>query len=273
MNELQKVEFGLLKIFCRICEELNLQYFMVCGTALGAVKYGGFIPWDDDVDVALPRSDYERFLKEAPALLPDDVFLQNYRTDSAFPMMMTKLRASNTTYIETDKEMLPINHGVFLDVFPLDGYPDKKWEQSSLEYKKTVANWKCTCVLQYPKHYHRVRVRGWLFRQLRYHEKTAKVLAKLERDLSKYDIETSAIWCNHGNSQGKLDYAPRWHYGDGIWTCFEGLRVRIPENYDAYLSQKYGDWRAELPEEKKKGHHYYTVLDVEKPYTHYTNKI
>ena len=76
MNRLQTVELELLKAFVDICEKLGLKYYLVCGTALGAVKYGGFIPWDDDVDVALPREEYRRFLQEAPALLPEHIFLQ-----------------------------------------------------------------------------------------------------------------------------------------------------------------------------------------------------
>ncbi len=79
MTELQTVELELLRQFLAVCEREGLTYYMVCGSALGAVKYGGFIPWDDDIDVALPRADYERFCRVAPGLLPDWCFLQNYR--------------------------------------------------------------------------------------------------------------------------------------------------------------------------------------------------
>ena len=68
MTELQEIEFGLLQQFLSVCEQLNLTYYLVCGSALGAVKYGGFIPWDDDIDVALPRKDYEIFCREAPRI-------------------------------------------------------------------------------------------------------------------------------------------------------------------------------------------------------------
>lgn len=84
-----------------------------------------------------------------------------------------------------------------------------------------------------------------------------------------YSTETSAIWCNHGNWQGKLEYAPKEQYGDGTWATFEGLKVRIPEKYDEYLTQKYGDWRAELPAEQQVGHHYAEVIDLNRPYTDY----
>ena len=79
MNDLQKVEFELLKVFIETCEKLNLNYFLVCGSALGAVRHGGFIPWDDDMDVGMYREDYNKFMELAPALLPEGLFLQNYR--------------------------------------------------------------------------------------------------------------------------------------------------------------------------------------------------
>lgn len=94
MTPIQKKVFQILQIFTQICDQLQLKYFLVCGSALGAVKYGGFVPWDDDVDVALFRNDYERFCKEAPALLPEQLFLQNFQSDPAFPAIYSKLRNS-----------------------------------------------------------------------------------------------------------------------------------------------------------------------------------
>ena len=79
MTDLQTIEVGLLKQFISVCEKLKLTYYMVCGSALGAAKYEGFIPWDDDIDVALPREDYEIFCSEAPKILPEWCFLQNYQ--------------------------------------------------------------------------------------------------------------------------------------------------------------------------------------------------
>ena len=85
MNALQKRELELFQAFLQVCRQLKLPYFLVCGSALGAVKYQGFIPWDDDMDIAMLRPDYEVFLAQAPALLPGHIFLQNYKTDPAFP--------------------------------------------------------------------------------------------------------------------------------------------------------------------------------------------
>lgn len=87
MTELQEIEFGLLQQFLSVCEQLNLTYYLVCGSALGAVKYGGFIPWDDDIDVALPRKDYEIFCREAPRILPEWCFLQNYHSEPQYYLL------------------------------------------------------------------------------------------------------------------------------------------------------------------------------------------
>ena len=272
MNALQEKERELLEILLSVCEQLKLPYYLVCGSALGAVKYRGFIPWDDDIDVGLLRHDYEILQEKAPDLLPEGVFLQNYRTDPAFPLLMSKLRASNSTFIETDKAYLPIHHGVFIDIFPLDGYPRTALARWHLELAKRVAMWKYTCTLTYPKNFRRVRLRSAFFRLLGYHKRTAAVLSRLEKLFARYSTEASDLWCNHANWQGKLEYAPKEQYGEGTLGEFEGLRVRIPKNYDAYLTQKYGFWCADPPVERQKSHHPCVLCDPEKPYTDYIKR-
>ena len=126
MTELQKIELDILKSVIDICDELNLKYYLVCGSALGAVKYNGFIPWDDDIDIGLPREDYEIFIQKAQAMLPEYYFLQNYNTDKNFPLFMTKIRDSRTTFVEMQFQNIDMHHGVYIDVFPLDGYPNKR---------------------------------------------------------------------------------------------------------------------------------------------------
>lgn len=268
MNELQQKEFELLKEFDRICRELELPYFLVCGSALGAVKYQGFIPWDDDVDVAMYRQDYETFIRNAPAMLPEGLFLQNHHTEPRFPQLYSKLRDSNTTYIEKTAAAIPMNHGVFIDIFPLDGYPKGKLAQSWLEFRKKLYQSMLLSAYEFP----RGGVSGVLckmYRLLGLNRKSAKIAKKLNKCLSRYGTEGSELICNHGNWQGKLEYAPRWHYGGGTFVEFEGLTSYAPERYDEYLRQKYGDWRADLPPEEQKGHHYHSVCDVHTPYTYY----
>lgn len=269
MTALQEKEFEMLRLFVNICDELKLKYFLVCGSALGAVKYGGFIPWDDDVDVALPRPDYEIFLEKAPAMLPEWVFLQNYRTDPEYPGMGSKLRNKNTAFIEREAEKINMNHGIFIDVFPLDGYPEGEEAQKRFEKKKWAHYRKrYTALIPF---WHRdlgLTLRSFLRQYFGIYSKTAKACKKAEELALENDVMKSALWCNFANSMKKSEYVPRGIYGEGTFFSFEGLRVRIPEKYHEYLVQKYGDYSLDPPAEKQVPSHGY-IVDTEKPYTEY----
>ena len=266
MTELQKVELDILAEFLRVCETLGLPYYLVCGSCLGAVKYNGFIPWDDDIDVAMKREDYETFLRCAPELLPAHLFLQHYKSDPAVPFLYAKLRDSRTTFIEIPTRKLRIHHGVYIDIFPLDGYPKRRaW---LFELRKSVYHLQTICAYEVQgKWITRCFLR--LERLLGYHKRTAGINRKREKLLRSVPIEHSDLWCNFGNWQGKLDYAPREWFGEGTEVLFEGLRVRVPLDFDAYLTRKYGDWRAELPKNAQKSHHDWSVCDLDRPYTMY----
>lgn len=268
MNELQQVELRLLENLITVCGQLGLRCYLVCGSALGAVKYRGFIPWDDDIDVALPRPDYEVFVRQAQALLPEHIFLQNYRTDSAFPYIFSKLRDSRTTYVEKSMAKLPIHHGVYIDVFPLDGYPQGKIHAAVFEIRKRSYQHRLNTAVDLPREW-RSRLHYRFYRLLGCHKQTAKTAARFEKMLSAYPVEQSQFWCNHGNWQGKLEYAPAEQYGKGTIACFEGLEVPVPERFDEYLRQKYGDYTRDLPRAEQRGHHDCLVCDLERPYADY----
>lgn len=268
MNELQQTQFEIFCSFDAVCKTLNIPYFFVCGSALGAAKYQGFIPWDDDLDVGMYRADYERFLKEAPALLPEHLFLQTSRTDPAFPQIYAKLRDGRTTYLEESTAHLAMHHGIYIDLFVLDGYPTKKWAQLLLELRKRAYSAILLSAAEF-KRSTRAKLICSILRFFGCHKRTAATVRRYTRMIARYPVEHSNLICNHGNWQGKLEYAPRKQYGDGAQALFEGVKVRIPADFDAYLTQKYGAWREDLPEEEKTGHHSYKVCDTKVPYTEY----
>lgn len=265
LNDLQKTELELLKQFILVCEKLQLRYFLVCGSALGAVKYQGFIPWDDDIDVGLFREDYEIFLKEAQKLLPPGIFLQNTYTDPEVPFIYSKLRNSNTTFIEKPCAGLSINHGVYIDIFPLDGYPSKGFQRRLLEIRKKYDTYLTYTVLDIPRSPY-ARVLNGLLRFFYRKRPVSEAVRKYSEMVSRYPVSGSQLVCNHGNWQGKKEYAAKEQYGDGIPGVFEGLTVRIPQQYDAYLTQKYGAWREDLPESQKVSHHSCLVCDLNQSY-------
>lgn len=266
MTDLQKKELEILKVFVDVCEKLGLKYYLVCGSALGAVKYGGFIPWDDDVDVALPREDYERFLELAPRMLPTYLFLQNYRTDPAFPKVFSKIRDSRTTYIETNYQYLDMNHGVFIDVFALDGYPVNPKEIRRFEKTKKKFLRLTSCSLA-PDGSIQSRLLRRVLRIFGFHKRTATNLKKYETLIRKY--ASADVYCNYGNFRGVMEKTPKEIYGVGEKAAFEGLEVYVPSQYDLYLKEKYGDYILDPPVEEQVGHHYCVAMDIAVPYGEY----
>jgi lipopolysaccharide cholinephosphotransferase len=272
MTELQECEYKILCKTIEVCNLLGLKYYLVCGSALGAVKYNGFIPWDDDVDIALPRKDYERLCREGQTLLGEKYFIQTADTDKMFPRISGKIRDVNTTYIEKTVSSLDINHGVYIDIFPLDEYPKLKLQQLHLEIKKWIYHHQAACVYAEPR-----KGLSELYRRLNillgYDRKTNQRVKLLEKSLTQFRGKKDDVLCNHGNWQGKLDYSLKEQYGDGTWAVFEGIKVRIPKKYDEYFTQKYGDWRADLPKKQQVGHHYAEIIDLNRPYSDYIVKI
>ena len=124
LREVQLTELEMLREVHRICEERKIPYVMIAGTLLGAVRHGGFIPWDDDVDVALLRPDYERFRKACETELDTDRFVfQDDRNTPGYRWGYGKLRRKDTLFLREHQEDMPYFQGIFLDIFPLDEVP------------------------------------------------------------------------------------------------------------------------------------------------------
>ena len=122
MNELQQKELELFKAFVRVCEKHNLKYFLVGGSALGAIRHKGSIPWDDDIDVGMPREDYDKFCELQYEYEGTPYFIQNFKSDPCYIYNYGKLRDSSTTFIENTYKNNRINHGVWIDIFTIYGF-------------------------------------------------------------------------------------------------------------------------------------------------------
>lgn len=121
IKEVWNVEQEILDVIHDICIEQELQYTLIFGTLLGAVRHGGFIPWDDDIDIMMPRKDYEKLISIWNDVAPKGYILQNKRTDSDFTQNFTKIRKDHTTFIQEECEKTKKYHtGIFVDIFPVD---------------------------------------------------------------------------------------------------------------------------------------------------------
>jgi len=120
LRRLHQVQLAMLLELDRVCHRLGVGYQLGAGTLLGAVRHGGFIPWDDDVDVVMLRADYRRFLREAPTLLDSSLFLQTWRSDPHFRVGFAKLRRHDSAFREKYRQNSRHHHGIFIDIFPFD---------------------------------------------------------------------------------------------------------------------------------------------------------
>ena len=274
LRELQLVELGILKEFIRVCKELNLRYYIVGGTLLGAVRHKGFIPWDDDIDVAMPRKDYEKFINNAQNIMNKDYFVQNFKTDKEVIFNYTKIRNSNTTFIETTSKDRNINHGVYIDVFPYDNCPNNKIVYKIIRMMDYIYQYKANENYYYKEGYQNVlSSKGKLLYNISnilYKEKSLEYIQnKREKLHSKYKNRNYDKVVSYNGMYGNKEIIPKEYLGNGIEKEFEGIKVNIPEKYDLYLKHFYGDYMKLPPEDKRQPHHYNEKIDLNNSYKKY----
>lgn len=261
----QAVETDMLRVFVSICQELGLKYYLWGGTLLGAIRHNGFIPWDDDIDVAMFREDYERFLKEAPAYLPEHLFLQTYKTDPEYFQVFAKIRNSNTAFIEKPVKDRKMNHGIFIDIFPLDEYSEKEKNslktrivEKLLEYRISYAMSKDTL----PFRVKALRPISKLFYS------SVKRAKEAKEALHKSSRNPAMIANYSGIGKGR-DAVPAQWYAEGVEVLFEGIKAIAPAEYHKLLTKQYGDYMELPPVEKRVTHHETDIIDTEKSYHQY----
>ncbi|MBR2870270.1 MAG: LicD family protein [Clostridia bacterium] len=267
LDKLKKIETELLKQFIQVCDKLNLRYYIMYGTLIGAIRHKGFIPWDDDIDVGMPREDYELFVKKAQSLLPENVFVQTIDTEPNHPFAFCKLRDNNTAFIEDILQKHKINHGVWVDVFPLDNYPEdpkvyKKVHKKRKFYKRVIESKYCICAKSLT-----VRLKK-LLKKLTFCLFSAKKAVKRLDELFKAQPK-SHHYVNHSASWGPKEALPVEWFGNGVLVDFEGLKVNAPEKYHELLTKAYGDYMTPPPEDKRGSFHNVILVDTEKSWREY----
>ncbi len=264
--QIQKTGLEMLKSFVDICNKLGLKYYTLGGTMLGTVRHKGFIPWDDDIDVGMPREDYNAFMQMAQELLPEHYFLQSFDSDPEYPLCFAKIRDSRTTYIETAFNNRKMNHGVFMDIFPLDYYPDSKVKQLMFDKKMSIYDKKIRDSLNVPRPKKlRSRLLSIIVDILLQDVHTACE----KKDKLMSSVKTSTILANICSPWTKKEYVPAEWFGNGVQLEFEGLCVTVPEHYDKWLTRVYGDYMTLPPIEKRRTHHNIDVIDFDSSYKKY----
>jgi lipopolysaccharide cholinephosphotransferase len=252
LRAVQLTELELLREVDRICRKCGINYRIVAGTLLGAVRHGGFIPWDDDADVAFLREEYEQFRRACETELDSSRFyFQDHRNTPGYRWGYGKLRRRGTEFVRLDQEHMPYEQGIFIDIFPYDHVPDNILARQlhcfrCFLYRK--AFWS-PVGRNTAQGFERLAYRllskipaPWLYRSFdRFVEESNRRESGWIRILA-FPAPTK----DHG-------YRRKWAHGIGDFM-FEGVLLRGVAEYDEYLAFKYGDYLSPPPENERKTH-------------------
>lgn len=264
---LQEIDLSIAKEFIKICEEHHLKYYMLGGTMLGAIRHKGFIPWDDDIDLGMPRKDYEKFLQIAPALLSKNLKLINYKTDSDYHYYITRIQDTETKVVETRYEHEGKFTHVSIDIFPIDGSPNNPLLRK-LFILRVLAH-RAMMSLHYKNSIDPDRKRG------RTEKIMLGILKRLPTDkmfnaynqkqiidkiLKKQDMYSSLVSGNIMGAYRDVEMIPTEWYGEESFYDFEGIKMRGIKEYHKYLTRLYGDYMKLPSEDSRKIH--FKIIEI-----------
>lgn len=241
MNEVWAVQLRLLCAFDGVCFRHGLTYFAGGGTLLGAVRHGGYIPWDDDVDLFMPRYDYDRLLALTAAFRPP-FFLQTAYNDTGYSRGHAQLRLDGTTAILTgERGKYRFHQGIFIDIFPLDFVPDDPVEQAA--QRRRLARWNrlLAATVRYPGSPHKTPLKTaihCLLKPVPYRW----IYRRMEAECKRYH-RTSRVALLGFAPQSDRWVMPASAFAGSVRWSFEGTTIPIPVGFDAVLTAAYGDWR------------------------------
>jgi len=263
LKKIQSVELGILKDFTDLCEKYGIDYFAGGGVAIGVLRHGGFIPWDDDIDIGLTRENYEKFLRVAAQEYGDKYKIINAETTENYPLMTTRWALRGSRFKEECFKDLEVDNGIFLDLYCYDNIADCEWKMRVqgriawfygkllvLRYIKRPTLYvdgilghavgAACAVLHYVMAFLHISP-GFLYRK-------AKKAAMKYRDTKTERVAYFFDPTPYTSLMKVSDIVPTKFYD------FEGIAVRFPRNLEAYLERRYGDYMTMPPEEKRHNH-------------------
>lgn len=262
-----------MKAFIAFCEEHDLRYYACAGTCLGAIRHKGIIPWDDDIDVLMPRMDYNKFLGLKSCLLGSSYEIVDY-SDNGYYLSFAKFVNAETTIYEVREFQFIL--GVFIDVFPLDDVGDidtakflnMKKKKTWSKYVGSLVHFVPSILWDYVSHF-RVRT------TLRYlNNSLLSTFCKAKRYRNFLGVEDAIQqqkgnkWMFYGGGYGfDKELCDKEWFGEGIKVPFENFSIVVPQNYEAYLKHIYKDYKTPPPVEQRVSHHNQYFVDLTRRWT------
>lgn len=269
---LEKIQGEILSIlddFLAICREHHLEYYGIAGTGIGAIRHGGFIPWDDDIDLAMPRKDYEKLCRIVKKDYSDRYYMLNAKTSEEYPLMTARLCKRGTVFEEEVMKGVHCPFGIFLDLYPLDNVPDGKFARR----KQAWTAWFFSKLMILRRIPRPTLAQSGLKAQLIYAVCGAVYRLMLAANMSpEYLRKRCEAECRRyeGKTTRKMaflaDTNPYWNTIDkeNLYPLkkipFEGRELDFPANIDEMLRFQYGDYMVMPPEDKRKTHTPYRLV-------------
>ena len=256
LSEIKETELNILKTYANYCEKNNLTYFLCGGTLLGAVRHKGFIPWDDDIDVFMPRPDFERFvqLTKETGITPhyDSCFYRDTKFTVDYPFV--KIVDNRTKVIEKTKNEENLM-GIWIDVFPIDGFSSNMLLNKLFCAHKQF--WKRLCFTfsdDLSKVEKKKKIGKMIVMPFLKLMGQKRLFGKLDRLCRKYDYEKSSkVGCTVWGYKIK-EVIPKTSLIPASKVIFEGIEFNAPAVPSVYLSSLYGNYMQLPPEEKRINH-------------------
>lgn len=257
MEECKQIELTIFKKVIEVCERHNLRYIVDYGSLIGVVRHGGFIPWDDDIDISMPRPDYELF---------KEYFEQEKERDSRLELRTGMIANVVLPYIQiVDRNTITEKKGrrdafaqaVWVDVFPVDGAGNCLEQQEEIYYNYWENIKKIRQIIGRYKPYLNPfkQIRQFYWHHIKKYQLKA-LLAETEKQMQHFDYETSErVFC-YCTVYGSNEKNHKKYYEDRISMEFEGISCKVPREYDEKLRGIYGDYRVLPSEENRKGHEF-----------------
>lgn len=275
MKRIWAMELDMVKRFVEVCEEYHLMYWMMGGTLLGAVRHNGFIPWDNDIDLAMPREDYNRLLEIGPSAFHAPMFFQTPVTENGrYFNSYVKIRNQNGTAASREEYETGINCGIFIDIFCLDEIPDSPYGRRMYFQRLAELAKMRRFALAMP-------LKGGLVNKVKHALQKAvyRIIYHSPNSADLYRIYQKEAGKYAGTGCKQLAHRDFGYHEKYIWDKkdwdeviqldFEDIKLNAPAGYDAVLKRQYGNYM-EIPNDKST--HDYLDFDPDQPYHVYFNR-
>lgn len=270
LEELHPYNLAALKAFTGFCKEHNLTYFAIGGTLLGAVRHNGFIPWDDDVDVAMPREDYDKLVTLAKEF-PKPFVLEEYRYNKEFQSYFAKIRSEEIELLETVTEEADKRRGYLMDVMPLDGTPDNAILRKLYFSKMMFLRFLCgaanvhTGILTSRPKWEQWVLKGCRVLRLYKVLTVQNIYRCMDKAFHKQNVHKAKYIGTLVGAYKTKEIVPSEYFGlkdEPVYLNFEDMKIRAPKQYDRYLTHMYGEYKNLPPTEQRKAHYQGTIMKV-----------